>query len=174
MLSTVFMEQNFALYVDQTWQNSGAVPTAARSQRTSAVLARLDSRPKVLPCSFLQSLEANTETVAALKISSKLPPPPKSFAILHTQSPSPWESVVQSTINIKQCRIWGSHSGSLVVMKVAIFWDIAPCSPYVNRSFGGTFHLHLHGRKSAEQRVAGSSKTSVHIRTTWLPRRWQH
>jgi hypothetical protein len=36
-------------------------------------------------------------------------------------------------------------------MNVAIFWDIQSCSPYVNRRFGGTFHLHLQGRKSAEQ-----------------------
>jgi hypothetical protein len=34
---------------------------------------------------------------------------------------------------------------------VAIFWDIAPCSPYVNRCFRGTYHLHLQGRKSAEK-----------------------
>jgi hypothetical protein len=32
-----------------------------------------------------------------------------------------------------------------VVMKIAVFWDTAPCSPYMNRRFGGT---------------------SVHIRTT--------
>jgi hypothetical protein len=36
------------------------------------------------------------------------------------------------------CRIWGSHS---VAMNVAIFWDIAPCSPYVNLCFGGMYHL---------------------------------
>jgi hypothetical protein len=27
-----------------------------------------------------------------------------------------------------------------VVMIVAIFWDTAPCSPYVNRRFEGTYH----------------------------------
>jgi hypothetical protein len=32
--------------------------------------------------------------------------------------------------------------------KSTIFWDIAPCSPMkVNRSFGGTHHLHLQGRR---------------------------
>jgi hypothetical protein len=36
-------------------------------------------------------------------------------------------------------------------MKVAIFWDIAPCSLYMNRRFGGTYHLYLQGRKSAKQ-----------------------
>jgi hypothetical protein len=32
---------------------------------------------------------------------------------------------------------------------VAIFWNIAPYSSYVNRRFGGTYHLHFQGRKSA-------------------------
>jgi hypothetical protein len=33
-------------------------------------------------------------------------------------------------------------------MKSTIFWDIARCSPLsVNRSFGGTYHLHLQGQK---------------------------
>jgi hypothetical protein len=60
----------------------------------------------------------------------------------------------------------------VVVMNVAIIWGIASCSPYVNRHFGGKYHLHLHGRKSAEQetsklQVAGHifvfSPTSKHI-----------
>jgi hypothetical protein len=38
-----------------------------------------------------------------------------------------------------------------VVTKVAIFRDIALCSPYMNQRFGGTYHLHLQDRKSAEQ-----------------------
>jgi hypothetical protein len=41
-----------------------------------------------------------------------------------------------------------------VVMKVVFFWDTAPCSPYVNRCFRGTYHLHLQGRKSAEQETS--------------------
>jgi uncharacterized protein YjhX (UPF0386 family) len=35
-------------------------------------------------------------------------------------------------------------------INVAIFLDTAMCSPYVNRRFGGMYHLHLQGRKSAE------------------------
>jgi hypothetical protein len=35
-----------------------------------------------------------------------------------------------------------------VVMKVVIFWDIAPCG------FGGTYRLHLQGRKSVEQETS--------------------
>jgi hypothetical protein len=33
----------------------------------------------------------------------------------------------------------------------AIFWDIAPYSPYVNVRFGRTYHIQLLGRKWAEQ-----------------------
>jgi hypothetical protein len=36
-----------------------------------------------------------------------------------------------------------------VDINVAIFWDIAPYSPNVSRRFGGTYRLHLQGRKSA-------------------------
>jgi hypothetical protein len=38
-------------------------------------------------------------------------------------------------------------------LKIAIFWDSEPCSPYMNRRFGGKFHLHFQGRKSAEQEI---------------------
>jgi hypothetical protein len=36
-------------------------------------------------------------------------------------------------------------------MNVSMFWNIAPCSPHVNRHLGATFHLHLQGQTSAEQ-----------------------
>jgi hypothetical protein len=36
-------------------------------------------------------------------------------------------------------------------MNVAIFWNIAPCSPNVNRRFGGAYQLHFQSKKSAEQ-----------------------
>jgi hypothetical protein len=52
------------------------------------------------------------------------------------------------------------------LLKIAIFWDIAPCSPYMNRRFGGTYHFHLQGRKSAEQetsvRVGGRFMYGLH------------
>jgi hypothetical protein len=34
------------------------------------------------------------------------------------------------------------------VINTAFFWDTAPFSPYVNGCFGGTYKLHLQGRKS--------------------------
>jgi hypothetical protein len=40
---------------------------------------------------------------------------------------------------------------TMVVTNVVIFWDIAPCSQYVNRRFEGTYHLRLQDRKSDEQ-----------------------
>jgi hypothetical protein len=40
-----------------------------------------------------------------------------------------------------------------VVMKCPIVWDILPCSPLkVHRIFGGTYRLHLQGRRRREGR----------------------
>jgi hypothetical protein len=57
-----------------------------------------------------------------------------------------------------------------IIINVAIFWDIAPYSPYVTRRFGGTYQLRLQGRKSGEQessvqQVARQNSALVHIRT---------
>jgi hypothetical protein len=41
-----------------------------------------------------------------------------------------------------------------VLTNVAIFRDSAPSSPYVNRRFGGMYHLHLRDRKSDEQETS--------------------
>jgi hypothetical protein len=43
-------------------------------------------------------------------------------------------------------------------MNVATFWDIASCSPYVNRRFGGTYHLHFQSRKLAVGFLLGLSR----------------
>jgi hypothetical protein len=50
------------------------------------------------------------------------------------------------------------------VMDDAILLDIAPCGPYVNRRFGGIYHLHLQCPKSAEQETRVYQV--AHIRTT--------
>jgi hypothetical protein len=34
-----------------------------------------------------------------------------------------------------------------IAINVAISWDIAPWSPYVNRRFVGTYYFHLQGKK---------------------------
>jgi hypothetical protein len=41
-----------------------------------------------------------------------------------------------------------------VTMKNAVFWDVAPYSYCVNRRFGGTYRLHLQGRKIPERRTS--------------------
>jgi hypothetical protein len=38
-----------------------------------------------------------------------------------------------------------------VTMKNAVFWDMGPCRSCVNRRFGGTYRLHLQGRKICER-----------------------
>jgi hypothetical protein len=45
-------------------------------------------------------------------------------------------------------------------MKKIVFWDdVAPCRSCVNRRFGGTYCLHLQGRKIREQ----GSSVSRHL-----------
>jgi hypothetical protein len=60
-----------------------------------------------------------------------------------------------------------------VVMKSTIFWDITPCSPLtVNRSFGGTYRLHVQGRKNKLNlffRPSSGSKNNLFFR----PWRWK-
>jgi hypothetical protein len=62
------------------------------------------------------------------------------------------------------------------VIDVAIFWDIAPRSLYVNRCFGGMYHLHLQCLESTEQdpsiqqlaRQNSSLSNAGPRRTIWL------
>jgi hypothetical protein len=68
----------------------------------------------------------------------------------------------------------------VVTIKKAVFWDVAPCRSCVNRRFGGTYRLHLQGRKIRERETSvsrwlqtelsleaiRSSETSVHTRST--------
>jgi hypothetical protein len=48
---------------------------------------------------------------------------------------------IKSTTKDSKCRISGSHGGSYEC------WDTVPYGLYVNRRFGGTYRLHLQGRK---------------------------
>jgi hypothetical protein len=41
-----------------------------------------------------------------------------------------------------------------VDMNVAKIYVVAPCSPYVNRRFGGTYHPPILGKKTAEQEAS--------------------
>jgi hypothetical protein len=48
-------------------------------------------------------------------------------------------------------RIVRSEVFTEVTMKNAVFWDVAQCRSCVNRRFGGTYRLHLQGRKIRER-----------------------
>jgi hypothetical protein len=51
-------------------------------------------------------------------------------------------------------------------MKSIIFWDITPCSPFsVNRRFGGTYCLHLQGRKNKLGKKQAPAFTLISCRT---------
>jgi hypothetical protein len=57
------------------------------------------------------------------------------------------------------------YAGScLSNLNADIFWDIAPCSPYVNRRFGGKYPLHLQGKNQPSKKL--SSSRSENVRTT--------
>jgi hypothetical protein len=49
--------------------------------------------------------------------------------------------LTDGTINMQIFRFWDT----VAVMKVVIFWDVAPCSPYVIRRFGRTYHILIQG-----------------------------
>jgi hypothetical protein len=80
---------------------------------------------------------------------------------------------------------------TVAVMNVAIFWDKVPCSTYVKQHFRGTYYLHLQVKNQQSKKpaclpshvenagflfgwfstlkmeVICSSKTLLHIQTTW-------
>jgi hypothetical protein len=80
---------------------------------------------------------------------------------------------------MKKVPVVGFEVFTVVVMKTAIFWDIALCSLYMNWHFEGTYHLHLQGRKSAEEETSVRAHTflrNVGSYTDYMalyPRRWQ-
>jgi hypothetical protein len=76
---------------------------------------------------------------------------------------------------------------TVVIMNVAIFWDIVSFSPYMNGRFEGTYYLHPQCRKPAEQETAvlifypedGDVTFLWHVHshtdyTALYPRRLQH
>jgi hypothetical protein len=61
-------------------------------------------------------------------------------------------NVICKTVQMQTIPIYiGFDLLTAVVMNVSMFWDIVPCGPYANRRFGGKYHPHLQGWKSAEQ-----------------------
>jgi hypothetical protein len=73
-----------------------------------------------------------------------------------------------SNMNNKLLNNWPQHVGSevltAVVMKSTILWDITPCSSLrVKRRFGGTYRLHLQGRKISRRRNQRESRWQVEL-----------
>jgi hypothetical protein len=53
-------------------------------------------------------------------------------------------------------------------MKSTIFWDITPCNPLkVNQRFGGTYHLHLQGRRISQARNQYKSRWQAELCLTF-------
>jgi hypothetical protein len=47
-----------------------------------------------------------------------------------------------------------------------IIWDVTPCSPLnVNRRFGGTYRLHLQGRRISRARNQRESRWQVEVKS---------
>jgi hypothetical protein len=51
-----------------------------------------------------------------------------------------------------------------VTMKNVVFWDVALCMSCVNRRFGGTYSLHLQGRKREHDARSTKLRRSIHAR----------
>jgi hypothetical protein len=76
--------------------------------------------------------------------------------------------LIADTINTVNVRF---EALTVVVMNVAIFCDKVPCSPYVNRRFGGKHRLQPQGKKQPNKKPACSRwldnclvETSINIR----------
>jgi hypothetical protein len=63
-----------------------------------------------------------------------------------------WRNTIFETVKDKN---WFARfeAFTAVTMKNAVFWDVAPCRSCVNRRFGGTYRLHLHGTTSSQRHI---------------------
>jgi hypothetical protein len=52
-----------------------------------------------------------------------------------------------------------------MVMKSSNLWSIKPCSPLkIKRTFGGRYHLHLHGRKISQARKREARSKNIPLK----------
>jgi hypothetical protein len=63
---------------------------------------------------------------------------------------------------LRDCIRFEAFTG--VTMKNVVFWDVALCSSCFNRRFGGTYHLHLQGRRIRERGTSVSRWLQPHPR----------
>jgi hypothetical protein len=83
----------------------------------------------------------------------------------------PWD--VKTEFSARQPKSIGFEALTAVVMKSTIFWDITPCSPLsVNRRFGGTYRLHLQGRRNQHESRWRPGETGIAVVTCHLLSRW--
>jgi hypothetical protein len=85
-----------------------------------------------------------------------------------------WMVSVNTSMYLKKQNI-----NIILYIEECVFWDAAPCRSCVNRHFGGTYCLHLRGRKilsywshtcgfsTLKMEAKRFSETSVHTISTW-------
>jgi hypothetical protein len=71
------------------------------------------------------------------------------------------EEIPRLSWKLKVCYHVRFEVFTTVTMKNAVYWDVAPCSSCVNRRFGGTYRLHLRGRKIHERRTSVSRQLQI-------------
>jgi hypothetical protein len=103
---------------------------------------------------------------------------------LKIQYRTPYQDSVFNGANIARIKSVGFEAFTAVTMKNVVFWDVATSRYCVNWPFGGTYRLHLQGRKicrlqplahagssladfsTLKMEAIRSSETSVHTRST--------
>jgi hypothetical protein len=93
---------------------------------------------------------------------------PESNAMIHSPSVKRETVVSCETLVLVKSEVF-----TAVTMKNAVFWDVTLCSSCVNRRFGGTYCLHLQGRKISEQGTSVSKwlQTEPPVENTQLYRK---
>jgi hypothetical protein len=65
----------------------------------------------------------------------------------------------------------GFEAFTAVTMKNSVLRDVAPCrSCEINRRFGGTYRLHLQGRKIRERGTSVATRTSINTAAYLMPK----
>jgi hypothetical protein len=101
---------------------------------------------------FPQSLQGNARILPQLDMAISFQIHPNSSFILPTDNTGSRYSH-HHKIKINKMKIVTSEVLTVVVMNSNIFWDIMLCSLLnVNRCFGGTYRLHLQGRRIGRAR----------------------
>jgi hypothetical protein len=82
------------------------------------------------------------------------------ISLKYFTSTSPEDAIHNDKLNFTRFEVL-----TTVVMKVATFWDIAQCSPYMDQTFGGTLTVHL---SQAKTRVPAGRILSWYLLASWF------